>query len=177
MKVKVKKVLKNRMFIFVCGGLFFSTVSVFAITYFPSNQVTYDNETSGLKATQVQAAIDELYSTCKNNTSGSGTGNNIYFHYQGTRGDGSGIYKMSINGGSLTKVEAQGSPSAIKPYEDADTFLIRNDYIYFHYQGTYGEGAGIYKMSINGGSLTKIEAQGSPSAIVPYEEGKHIFIY
>lgn len=177
MKEKVKKVLKNRMFIFVCGGLFFSTVSVFAITYFPSNQVTYDNETSGLKATQVQAAIDELYSTCKNNTSGSGTGNNIYFHYQGNDGDGSGIYKMPINGGSLTKIEAHGIGNVIKPYEDADTFLIRNDYIYFHYQGTYGEGAGIYKMSINGGSLTKIEAQGSSSVIVPYEEGKHIFIY
>ena len=124
MKEKVKKVLKNRMFIFVCGGLFFSTVSVFAITYFPSDQVTYDNKTSNLKATQVQSAIDELYNIC--NTSGSGgSGNNMYFTYQGTRGDGSGIYKMSIDGGSLTKIEANGSPSEITPYTKA-----KNVYIY-----------------------------------------------
>ena len=124
MKEKVKKVLKNRMFIFVCGGLFFSTVSVFAITYFPSDQVTYDNKTSNLKATQVQSAIDELYNIC--NTSGSGgSGNNMCFTYQGTRGDGSGIYKMSIDGGSLTKIEANGSPSEITPYTKA-----KNVYIY-----------------------------------------------
>ena len=64
MKEKLKKILKNRIFIFVLGGLIFSSVSVYAITYFPSNQVTYDNKASGLKATQVQGAIDELYNTC-----------------------------------------------------------------------------------------------------------------
>ena len=43
----------------MCGG-----VSVIAATYFPSNQVTYENGTSGMQATDVQGAIDELYKTC-----------------------------------------------------------------------------------------------------------------
>ena len=124
MKEKVKKVLKNRIFIFILSGLLSSSISVYAVTYFPSDQVTYDNKTSNLKATQVQSAIDELYNIC--NTSGSGgSGNNIYFTYQGTDGDGSGIYKMSIDSGSLTKIEADGSPSEITPYTKA-----KNVYIY-----------------------------------------------
>ena len=38
--------------------------SVIAATYFPSNQVTYENTASGMQATDVQWAIDELYNTC-----------------------------------------------------------------------------------------------------------------
>ena len=34
------------------------------MTYFPSNQVTYENSESGMQATDVQGAIDELYNTC-----------------------------------------------------------------------------------------------------------------
>ena len=43
----------------MCGG-----VSVIAATYFPSNQTTYDNSASGMVATDVQGAIDELYNVC-----------------------------------------------------------------------------------------------------------------
>ena len=64
MRNKLKKVLKNRIFIFVLGGLIFGTVGVCAATYFPSNQVTYDNKASGLESTDVQGAIDELYNAC-----------------------------------------------------------------------------------------------------------------
>lgn len=64
MRNKFKKLLKNRIFIFVLGGLIFGTVGVCAATYFPSNQVTYDNKTSGLESTDVQGAIDELYNAC-----------------------------------------------------------------------------------------------------------------
>lgn len=64
MKEKVKNIFKNRIFIFVLGGLLFSSISVYAVTYFPSNQVTYDNGESGLESTDVQGAIDELYNTC-----------------------------------------------------------------------------------------------------------------
>ncbi len=65
MKEKVKKVLKNRIFIFILGGLLFSGISVYAVTYFPSEGVTYDNKESGLSSTDVQGAIDELYNVCK----------------------------------------------------------------------------------------------------------------
>ena len=58
---QIKKIFKNRIFIFILGGLIFGTVGVYAATYFPSNNVTYDNSESGLTSTDVQGAIDELY--------------------------------------------------------------------------------------------------------------------
>ena len=64
----LKKLFKNRIFIFVLGIFICGTAGVYAVTYFPSNQVTYDNKTSGLKSSDVQGAIDELYSECANPT-------------------------------------------------------------------------------------------------------------
>ena len=62
----MKKILKNRIFIFALGILISSSISVLAQTYFPSNDVTYDNTQSGLSSNNVQGAIDELYNTCIN---------------------------------------------------------------------------------------------------------------
>ena len=64
MKEKFKKVFKNSIFIFVLGVLVSGVVGVCAVTYFPSGDVTYDNTESGLESTNVQGAIDELYSAC-----------------------------------------------------------------------------------------------------------------
>ena len=64
MKNKLKKIFKNRIFIFVLSGILFSTVTASAITYFDSKNVTYNNETSGLSSKNVQGAIDELYNEC-----------------------------------------------------------------------------------------------------------------
>ena len=64
MKEKIKEIFKNRIFIFILGGLIFGSVGVTAATYFPSNDVTYDNKESGLSSTDVQGAIDELYGLC-----------------------------------------------------------------------------------------------------------------
>ena len=47
-----------------------AVVVVYAETYFPSNQVTYDNTVSGLSSSNVQGAIDELYNTCFQKTAG-----------------------------------------------------------------------------------------------------------
>ncbi len=60
----LKNIFKNRIFLCVLTALVFGTIGVSAATYFPSNQVTYDNKTSGLKSTDVQGALDELYNTC-----------------------------------------------------------------------------------------------------------------
>ena len=60
----MKKILKNRIFIFALGILISSSISVLAQTYFPSNDVTYDNTQSGLSSNNVQGAIDELYTAC-----------------------------------------------------------------------------------------------------------------
>ena len=49
---------------FVLGVVSAGVVIVYAETYFPSNDVTYDNKESGLVSTNVQGAIDELYTEC-----------------------------------------------------------------------------------------------------------------
>ena len=65
MKNKHKDFFKKNLIGFILGILSAGAVSVIAATYFPSNNVTYDNGTSGLSSTNVQGAIDELYKTCK----------------------------------------------------------------------------------------------------------------
>ena len=64
MKEKIKKIVLGYLPGFITGIIVCGGVSVIAATYFPSNQVTYENGTSGMQATDVQGAIDELYNTC-----------------------------------------------------------------------------------------------------------------
>ena len=64
MKDKTKEFLKKYLIGFVLGIVSACTISVIAATYFPSNDVTYDNIESGLTSTNVQGAIDELYGIC-----------------------------------------------------------------------------------------------------------------
>ena len=61
---RLKKFFQTKLFYFILGIFACGTVSVWAQTYFPSNNVSYDNKTSGLESTDVQGAIDELYNTC-----------------------------------------------------------------------------------------------------------------
>ena len=64
MKEAVKKICKSRIFLCLLTAIIVGTGSVYAMTYFPSNQTTYDNSNSGLESTNVQGAIDELYKVC-----------------------------------------------------------------------------------------------------------------
>ena len=64
MKEKIKKIIFGYGLGFILGIISACTVSVIAATYFPSNEVTYDNTKSELKSTDVQGAIDELYTEC-----------------------------------------------------------------------------------------------------------------
>ncbi len=64
MKEKTKEFLKKYLIGFILGIVSACTISVIAATYFPSNDVTYDNKESGLVSTNVQGAIDELYGVC-----------------------------------------------------------------------------------------------------------------
>ena len=61
---KIKEFSKKYLIGFTLGLITSGIVVVCAATYFPSNQTTYDNSISGLNATNVQGAIDELYNTC-----------------------------------------------------------------------------------------------------------------
>ena len=64
MKNKAKDFIKSYLPGFIFGVISAAVVVVYAETYFPSNQVTYDNTESGLTSSNVQGAIDELYNTC-----------------------------------------------------------------------------------------------------------------
>ena len=70
MKTKTKKFAKKYLIGFTLGLISGSLVMVYAETYFPSNQVTYENTASGMQSTDVQGAIDELYNTCFPKTGG-----------------------------------------------------------------------------------------------------------
>ena len=61
---KIKEFSKKYLIGFTLGLITSGIVVVCAATYFPSNQTTYNNGTTGMKATNVQTAIDELYNTC-----------------------------------------------------------------------------------------------------------------
>ena len=95
---EIKKVLKNRIFIFVLGGLIFSAVSVYAATVFPSDDVTYDNTESGISSTNVQGAIDELYNTCINPP----TGGNGILNKAPIVTTGDGLYEDEYEEGKYT---------------------------------------------------------------------------
>ena len=62
--MKIKEFIKSYAIGLIVGIVVSGTISVIAATYFPSNDVTYDNTESGLSSTNVQGAIDELYGVC-----------------------------------------------------------------------------------------------------------------
>ena len=64
MKEKVREIFKSYFPGFILGIISVSIITVYAETFFPSNQTTYDNSVSGLQSTNVQDAIDELYGVC-----------------------------------------------------------------------------------------------------------------
>ena len=64
MKDKIKKIILGYLPGFITGIIICGSISVIAATYFPSNDVTYNNKESGLESTDVQGAIDELYGVC-----------------------------------------------------------------------------------------------------------------
>ena len=61
----IVKKIKNNIPGFIAGVSLCTLVGVSAATYFPSINTSYDNKVSGLKSTNVQDAIDELYNSCK----------------------------------------------------------------------------------------------------------------
>ena len=107
MKEKIKKFFKNKIFFFILGVFVCGTAGVYAATYFPSVDVTYDNGASGLNSTNVQGAIDELYNTCKTASSGNNNFKSLVFVdnydmiYFSTN---DGIYSMNQNGQGVSKI-------------------------------------------------------------------------
>ena len=95
----MKKILKNRVFLCTLTALIFGTIGVSATTYFPSNNITYDNTESGITSTNVQGAIDELYNTCKTSSIPTTSVGNQEIQVV-TSGDG--LYKDEYEEGKYT---------------------------------------------------------------------------
>ncbi len=64
MKQKIKEFSKKYLVGFIIGSILFGTLGVYAVTYFPGLNTTYDNSDSGMTSTNVQDALDELYGVC-----------------------------------------------------------------------------------------------------------------
>ena len=97
MKNKHKDFFKKNLIGFILGILSAGTVSVIAATYFPSNDVTYDNGTSGLSSKNVQGAIDELYGVCTAKTGGEWILDNVDIVTSGE-----GLYEDEYEDGKYT---------------------------------------------------------------------------
>ena len=54
------KIFKNRLFIFILGGIFFSSIAVFAVTTISADKVTYTDKNNVERT--VDKVLDELYS-------------------------------------------------------------------------------------------------------------------
>ena len=61
--MKVKEFIKKYM-VGLSLSFLICIVSVLAITYFDSKNVTYSNETTGMSSSNVQDAVNELYNVC-----------------------------------------------------------------------------------------------------------------
>lgn len=75
-----------------------------AATYFPSTQTTYNNETTGMQAADVQGAIDELYMTCaKSNTPSGPTVGDTILNQVNIVTSGDGLYEDEYENGYIFK--------------------------------------------------------------------------
>ncbi len=94
-KESKKKYLKNNIISFVIGTIIFGVIGIYAVVTFPSNEVFYDNTSSGLSSTNIKGVIDELYGIC---TTPSTAGDTILDNVDiVTSGDG--LYKDSYEDG------------------------------------------------------------------------------
>ena len=94
---KIKEFSKKYLIGFFIGLILFTVVGVSAAAVFPSNQTTYNNGTTGMKATNVQTAIDELYNTYFPPTAGDSILDGVDIV---TSGDG--LYKDEYEDGKYT---------------------------------------------------------------------------
>ena len=153
-KEKIKEIVKNRIFMFALTALVFSVVGVSAATYFPSNDVTYDNTQSGLTSTNVQEAIDELYKNCSVMTSFS---NYLFFavnseDYSGATTGGT-LYRTDLNGNNQTTIYSSRS-------NRVDNIYVTKDYLFFavNREEYHGQtiGGTLYRTDLDGDNQIEI---------------------
>ncbi len=174
MKGKLKKIFNNKIFIFIFGGVLFSAVSVYAVTYFPSNQVTYDNSSSKLSSTNVQGAIDELYNTCSKVAS---SGKYLYFGAN-KRYDNSGgimasyVYRCNLDGNSCLDIFSSSNLEIAGIYATSE-----NLYFVAHEYYTSGRilGGYIYRCNLDGSSCSIIFSNSNFKITDIYATSKNLY--
>ena len=156
MKEKIKKNLIG----FILGVITAFSISVIAIAFFPSKDVTYDNKESGLKSTNVQGAIDELYGVCfppkagdtiLDNTDIVTSGDGLYedeyedgrYFYKGANPNNYVAFNGEVNGWRIISIEPDKTIKIIK-----DT-IIGHQYIKDQYWDTSGSNNWARPASLN----------------------------
>ena len=132
---KIKEFSKKNLIVFVIGITLLTVVGVKAITYFPSNQVTYDNSVSGLKSTEVQSAIDELYTkaqSCASNSKYSSFSSFSTMSSQGMIGgivysDDTGIYMISNDSTPLKMTSMTAKTLDVYAYYNGIVIYFSNE--------------------------------------------------
>lgn len=81
---KIKEIIKNNIktvIAFILGGIVFGTIGVYAATTLLSQSVYYNNTNSGASSTNVQGALDELFTRASKwvNPNDMGTPTNYIF--------------------------------------------------------------------------------------------------
>ena len=144
---------------FIFGGVLFSAVSVYAVTYFPSNQVTYDNSSSKLSSTNVQGAIDELYNTCSKVAS---SGKYLYFgtnRYYGTSNNVNYgfVYRCNLDGSSCSVIYSQYEVGITGVYATSENLYFgANSYYSTSNNVNFGH---VYRCNLDGSSCSAIYSQ------------------
>lgn len=84
---KIKEIIKNNIKIviaFILGGVVFGTLGVYAATTLLSQSVYYNNTNSGATSTNVQGALDELYTRASKWLNPNDMGTPQYYATTGT---------------------------------------------------------------------------------------------
>ena len=176
------KVSKKNIICFILGAIIFSAISVYAVTYFPSNQVTYNNSASGLSSTNVQGAIDELYNTCS-----SAVSSGDYLYYAVNRYEQTNLFALP-SGGTLYRCNADGSGCVtvrgVNSISSIAAIYGNSKYMYYavnRYEQTnmfaLPSGGTLYRCNADGSGCVTVSGANSISSIAAiYGNSKELFI-
>ena len=166
---KIKEFSKKYIIGIVFCIFLIGIVCVYATTYFPSNQTTYNNKTTGMKATNVQAAIDELYNKCSVPVGGDGllnqvdvvtSGDGLYkdeyecrYFYRGANPNNYITFNGEEAGWRILSIECDGT---IKLYriDGLDNYIWWNDGDYEYFNSWIDSERNIYLNNAYYNSLT-----------------------
>ena len=178
--MNIKSKTKSYIISFLLGAIIFSFISVTAVTYFPSNEVTY-NKNSGLNSTNVQDALDELYNTCSSSVS---LGNYLYyavnsysiddsgsFNFQDVIASGASLFRCSSSGDNCTAINSYNNRQSIGVVYSTSNYLYYTVNNYTFRDGSFGEqyviasGTSLFRCNSNGENCTAVNSYNGSQSI------------